>query len=191
MIPSLAWMLFLLVPLGGMLLAVGIRTVRGSFLGPLLAEVAIADGPATFELFSPGVFGLWQKAPRFQRTPLESITPVVIDEATGASVTLQPSVFRPRWNDGITAWWEFQRFVAGPGRYRLELRPGSGIPTAVERALLPLVPLPAADPARCTIQVRASESAARLAVGIPLLVLAGMLMIGGLVGGILAATVGR
>lgn len=191
MIPPLAWLMFLLAPVGGVLFALGIRTVRRSFLGPIVAELGMEDGRATFEIASPGVFGLWCRWPMFRRSPLASIDPVVIDDATGSPVPLRHSIFRPNSNDGVTAWFEFRRFAAAAGRYRLELRSGSGLPTAIERTLNRLVPLPPADPSRCAIQVRESQSAAWLVVGIPLLVLSGMMLIGSLVGGILVATAGR
>lgn len=191
MIPPLAWLLFLLTPVGGVLLALGIRTVRRSFLGPIVAEMGMEDGRATFEIASPGIFGLWCRWPMFRRSPLASIDPVVIDDATGSPVPLWHSIFRPHSNDGVTAWFEFRRFAAAAGRYRLELRSGSGLPTAIERTLHRFVPLPPADPARCAIQVRESQSAVWFVVGVWLLVLAGMLLIGGLVGGILVATAGR
>lgn len=185
MIPPLAWLLFMLVPLGGVLLAVGIRTVRRSFFGPLVAELAMDRGATTFTVQSPGVFGLWCKWPMFQRSPLDAVQPVVIDDATGIAVPLRHAFFRPHGNDGVTGWFEFRRFSAAAGSYRLELIPGSGIPTAFERIVHRVVPLPQADPSRCAIQVRESQSAVWLAAGISLLVLAGHLLIGGLVGGIL------
>jgi hypothetical protein len=191
MIPPLAWLLFVLVPLGGVLLAVGIRTVRRSFFGPLVAELAMDGGTATFTVHSPGVFGLWCKWPMFQRSSLDAVHPVVIDDATGIAVPLRHAFFRPHCNDGVTAWFEFRRFSAASGSYRLELKPGSGIPTAFERIVHRVVPLPQAEPSRCAVQVRESQSAVWLAAGISLLVLAGMLLIGGLVGGILVATIGR
>lgn len=54
MIPPLAWLLFVLVPLGGVLLAVGIRTVRRSFFGPLVAELAMDGGATTFTVHALG-----------------------------------------------------------------------------------------------------------------------------------------
>lgn len=191
MIPPLARLLFVLVPLGGVLLAVGIRTVRRSFFGPLVAELAMDGGATTFTVHSPSVFGLWCKWPMFQRSPLDAVHPVVIDDATGIAVPLRHAFFRPHGNDGVTAWFEFRRFSAAAGSYRLELQPGSGIPTAFERIVHRVVPLPQAEPSRCAVQVRESQSAVWLAAGISLLVLAGMLLIGGLVGGILVATIGR
>ena len=80
---------------------------------------------------------------------------------------------------------ELFRFTALPGKYKLELTPGSSI-SGIENSLINLIPAKMVDYDKYFIQVRESQPVFLLFVGIVLIVLAGFCIIGGFVIGLLA-----
>jgi hypothetical protein len=161
-----------------------IRLLKKSLAGPVISEVPFAQKISFFRITEPGIYSIWQKGQFFRKLPVDQFRPVIYNNVTEEKVPLFPSIFRPNSNNGITAKMELFRFEARPGMYRLELTEGSSI-SEVERFISRIFPVKKADPAQYFILIRQSQPFYFLILGIILACLAGFMMIGGLVGGIL------
>jgi hypothetical protein len=159
--------------------------VRMSFSGKVLLELPFKQKSATFEITQPGVYAIWQKGQYFKKLPVDKFKPEIYNQATKEKIALSPSLFRPNSNDGITVKIELFRFSAEPGTYIIDLAAGSSI-TKLESVLSSLFPAKKADIDKYYILVRESQPFYYVIIGIPLIVISGLLMIGGLVIGILA-----
>lgn len=156
-----------------------------SFGGKVLLELPFIQKKATFEITESGVYSIWQKGQYFRKLPVDKFKPVIYNEATKERIVLSPSIFRPNSNDGITVKIELFRFSAAPGKYSIDLAEGSSI-TKLESVLSAIFPAKKADIDKYYILVRESQPFYYVIIGIPLMAIAGILMIGGLVFGILA-----
>jgi hypothetical protein len=157
--------------------------LKKSLAGPVIAEVPFAQKVSFFRITEPGIFSIWQKGQFFRKLSVDQFRPVIYDEK-GDRVSLSPSIFRPNSNNGVTVKMELFRFEARPGMYRLELTEGSSI-SGVEKMFSRIIPVKKADPAQYFILIRQSQPFYYLILGIILASLAGLMIIGGLVGGIL------
>lgn len=178
-------MLFCLIPIGAFLLYKSIMMVRKTFGGKVLLELPFTQKSATFEIPQAGVYSIWQKGQYFKKLPVDKFKPVICNELTKEKIALTPSIFRPNSNDGITVKIELFRFSAEPGKYSIDLIEGSSI-TKLETVISSLFPAKKADINKYYILVRESQPFYYVLLGIPLIVVSGLLMIGGLVIGILA-----
>jgi hypothetical protein len=176
---------FSLVPVGVFLLIKAIRLVKKSFNGELIHEVPYARKISDFEIPYPGVYSVWHKGQVFRKAPLDKFKPFIINFRTKDEIELSPSIFRPNTNNGRTGRTELFRFSAPAGKYRLKLAEGSSV-SMLEQGISGLFPLKKVDPEDYFIQIRVSQPINNVLTGIPMIVLAGFLMIGGLVLGILA-----
>jgi len=177
--------LFCLIPAGAFLLYKSIMLVRKSFSGNVLLELPFIQKNATFEITESGVYSIWQKGQYFRKLPVDRFKPVIYNEATKEKLSLFPSIFRPNSNDGKTVKIELFRFSAAPGKYSIDLVEGSSI-TKLESLLASVFPAKKADIDKYYILISESQPFYYILIGIPLIVIAGLLMIGGLVFGILA-----
>jgi hypothetical protein len=175
---------FALIPLGVVVLIMAIRLVKKSFAGNVLLEIPYAQKTAIFNIMEAGVYSIWQKGQFFRKLPVDQFKPVITNKATGETISLFPSIFRPNSNNGVTVKMELFRFSAVPGTYTLELVEGSSI-SGLERAISRIFPAKKADLSQYYILVRESQPFYYVIAGIILMCLAGFMMIGGLVAGIL------
>ncbi len=182
--------IFCLIPVGAFLLYKSVRLVGKSFSGKVLLELPYIQKSATFEITESGVYSIWQKGQYFRKLPVDKFKPVIYNESTKERIVLFPSIFRPNSNDGIMAKIELFRFSATPGKYSIDLAEGSSI-TKFESVLSSIFPAKKADIDKYYILVRESQPFYYIIIGIPLIAIAGILMIGGLVFGILADQIFR
>jgi hypothetical protein len=175
---------FALIPLGVIVLVLAIRLVKKSFAGNIISEVPFAQKVSFFRLTESGVYSIWQKGQFFRKLPVDQFRPVVYNNVSEEKVFLFPSVFRPNSNDGKIFKMELFRFSAGPGMYRMELTEGSSI-SGVESFISRIFPAKKADLNQYYILVRESQPFYYVIAGILLMCMAGFMMIGGLVFGIL------
>jgi hypothetical protein len=175
---------FALIPVGVVVLILAIRLLKKSLAGNILSEVPYAQKVSFFRIKEPGVYSIWQKGQFFRKLPVDQFRPVIYNNVTEEKVPLFPSIFRPNSNDGITFKMELFRFTAGPGMYRMELTAGSSI-SGVESFISRIFPAKKADLSQYYILIRESQPFYFVIIGILLLCLAGFMMIGGLVFGIL------
>ena len=177
-------LLFLLIPLGALLLVFSIRLIRKSFGGETLLELPFLRKTGNFRIEKAGTYAIWQKGQYLRKLPVDQFKPEITRLDTGQKISLTPSLFRPNANDGITFRMELFRFQAAPGLYSLTLTEGSSI-SAPERWLSRLFPVKKVDISQYFVLIRESQPFHWLIMGILLIVLCGFMMIGGLVGGIL------
>lgn len=175
---------FAAVPLGVYVLVRAIRFSKSSFYGELLLELPFARQQATFTVTEAGVYAIWQKGEMFKRTPVDKFKPVIYYVPTNYQVALYPSLMRASMNDGAMGRMELSTFSAEPGPYRLELQDGSSI-GGLEKAVASLFSKPP-DTSRYAVQVRRSQPFYYKILMVPLFLAAGWLMIGGLIGSLLA-----
>ena len=182
--------IFCLIPVGAFLLYKSIRLVSKTFSGKVLLELPFIQKSATFEITESGVYSIWQKGQYFRKLPVDKFKPVIYNETTKERIALFPSMFRPNSNDGITAKIELSRFSATPGKYSIDLAEGSSI-TKLESVLSSIFPAKKADIDKYYILVHRKASHFIISLSNALIVIAGILMIGGLVFGILADQIFR
>jgi hypothetical protein len=175
---------FALIPVGVVVLILTIRLLKKSFAGKVISEVPYAQKVSFFRIKQPGVYSIWQKGQFFRKLPVDQFRPVIINNVTEEKVPLIPSLFRPNSNDGNIFKMELFRFTATSGMYRLELTEGSSI-SGVESFISRIFPAKKADLSQYYILIRESQPFYFVIIGILLLCLAGFMMIGGLVFGIL------
>jgi len=176
---------FCLIPVGVFILIRAIRLVKKSFSGDILLEIPFSGKISDFEITKSGVYSIWHKGQVFRKAPLHLFKPSVRNSTSSEELALIPSVFRPNTNNGRIGRTELFRFSAAAGKYQLKLMEGSSI-TQCERAISNLFPLKPVDLGNYFIQIRESQPLYYVVIGILLLILAGFLIIGGLVSGILA-----
>ncbi|MHC1777571.1 MAG: hypothetical protein AB9834_19390 [Lentimicrobium sp.] len=159
--------------------------MKKTFNGEVILEIPFSRKISSFEIAKPGAYSIWHKGQVFRKAPLNRYKPVIRNEKTDEVIDLIPSFFRPNSNNGRTGRMELFRFSAPSGKFRLELTEGSSV-TLFEQAISGLFPLKKVDVENYFIQVRKSQPFYYVLIGIPLISLAGFLIIGGLVFGILA-----
>lgn len=176
---------FSLIPVGVFVLIKAIKILRRTFNGEVIIDIPFSCKISDFEITKPGVYAIWHKGQVFRKAPLNIFKPRIRNEVNREEITLIPSLFRPNSNNGRTGRMELFRFTATIGKYRLELAEGSSV-TLFEQAISSLFPLKKVDPGDYYIQIRESQAFFYVLIGISLISLAGLLIIGGLVSGILA-----
>lgn len=176
---------FALVPAGIILLIYSVKSVHKTFSGDIIHEIPYSLKYSEYKISSGGYYSIWHKGTFFRKAPVDEYKPVIKNAATGESIRLSPSIFRPNSNDGKTARMELYRFYAPAGKYILELTEGSGI-SKIEKKIIDQIPARKVEYEKYFIQVRESQSRLVLMTGMFLLILSGLCIIGGLVLGILA-----
>jgi hypothetical protein len=176
---------FCLIPVGVFILIRAIKLLKKTFNGEIILEIPYSRKISTFEITKPGVYAIWHKGQIFRKAPLNKFKPLIRNTITKEEIVLSPSFFRLNSNNGRTGRMELFRFSAPSGIFQLELMEGSSV-TLFEQAISGLFPLKKVDIENYFIQVRESQPFYYILIGIPLVSLAGFLIIGGLVFGILA-----
>jgi hypothetical protein len=159
--------------------------VRKGFNGKIIVEVPFATRRANFSIPKPGSYSIWQKAPLFQKVPIDAFKPVITHQLTGEKVMLSASLSRASSNDGSMGRMELFTFLAPAGEYTLELTEGSSI-AAFESIIAKAIPAKEVNTRQYFIQVRENPPFYYSIVGIPLIIVSGLFIIGGFVLGLLA-----
>ena len=176
---------FLLIPVGVFILIKSIKLVRKTFSGAVILEIPYSRKSSVFEITKSGVYSIWHKGQIFRKAPLNQFKPQIHNDITKEEIKLTPSVFRLNSNNGYTGRMELFRFTAPAGKFKLDLTEGSSL-SLIDRGIYRLFPLRMVDVENYFIQVRESQPIYYLLIGIILMALAGFLIIGGLVFGILS-----
>jgi hypothetical protein len=183
--PLIRILFFCLVPVGIYLLILSIGMVRKGFNGAILVEIPFAARRVNFTIPKPGDYAIWQKAPLFQKVPVDTFKPVITHQSTGEKAMLSASFSRASSNDGSTGSMELFTFPARAGDYTLELTEGSSI-SALESMVGKAIPTKKVNAGQYFVQVRENPPFYYAIVGIPLIVVSGLLIVGGFVLGMLA-----
>jgi hypothetical protein len=159
--------------------------VRKGFNGKILVEFPFLTRRVNFTIPKQGSYSIWQKAPLFQKVPVDAFKPVITHQLTREKIILSPSHLRASSNDGSVGRMELFTFTAIAGDYILELTEGSSI-TALESIAGKAIGGRPVDTAKYFLQVRENPPFYYTIIGIPLIILSGLCIVGGLVLGILA-----
>lgn len=176
---------FCLIPVGVFMLIKAIKLLKNTFNGDIIHEVPYSLKISDFEIAQTGVYAIWHKGQIFRKAPLNRFRPLICNRSTKEEIKLIPSVFRPNSNNGRSGSMELFRFSAPAGKYQLKLTEGSSL-TLAEQWISRLFPFKMVDLENYFIQVRLSQPFYYIPIGISLIALAGLLITGGLVLGILA-----
>ncbi len=182
---KMAILFFCLIPVGIVMLVFSLRLLRKTIDGNLILEIPFTEKTASFELKKPGNYSIWHKGQYWRKAPLDKFIPEITRESTGSKINLTSLLLRPNQNDGTKARMELFRFSAPAGRYLLELKPGSSI-SALEAGIIKQLPAKMIDQDKYFIQVRESRSTLIVLLSIVMVVVAGIVIIGSLVLGLLA-----
>jgi hypothetical protein len=181
------YLFFALVPLGILLLVMGVRMALAMFNAPVLAEISMAEKSRDFKIEKPGAYAIWVKAPRFGRTDYNQFKVRIRNQATKEEARLRPVLARVQSSGWSSAKFKLFSFDAKPGSYSIELGEGHNL-SLTEQWLgknheLPL--LKVADPAKRFFQVCEDVSVFYMVGGILLTIAGGGASIAGLVLGLL------
>jgi hypothetical protein len=176
---------FCLVPVGVFILIKAIRMLKGVFNGELIVEIPFTQKEVSFEITRPGIYAIWQKGKLFRRTPVDKFQLKLHQVPSGENIPLPRSIFSPHLNGFETARMEMNRFSADRGSYCLNIVEGSSV-SSFEKLAASLFPAKLVDYREYFIQVRESRPVYYMIAAIPLLILAGFCIFGGIVAGITA-----
>lgn len=176
---------FCLIPVGITALFFSIKILRKAFFGDIILEIPFSQKHSEFVIQEDGNYSIWHKGRYFRKAPLDEYKPEITDLSTGEKVRLYSFLLRPNTNNGKIARMELFRFSAHSGKYALVLAEGSSI-SAVEKNFIRIIPARKVDYDEYFIQVRKTQPVFLILSGIALILLAGLLIIGGFVLGILA-----
>ena len=176
---------FCLIPIGIVILVLGIKLLRKSFNGTVLLESAFDKPTGHFSVTKSGAHSVWMKGPLFRRNPIDKLHPRIFNDATNEEVNLNTSILSSRSNGSSTGRMELYTFWAKAGNYRLEIAEGSGI-SGVQQWLARVFPAKNVDLKKHFIQIRESQSQLLTLLAIPVILAGGFGVIGGFVLGLLA-----
>ncbi|RYD96015.1 MAG: hypothetical protein EOP54_14715 [Sphingobacteriales bacterium] len=176
---------FCLTPIGIFILIKGIKMIRKAFNGDILLSIPYLENGGKFSVTKAGNFSVWQKGKAFRRTPVDKFKLRIYEESTNEEVALKLSILRPETNNFSTARMELYWFYAPVGTYSVSFNAGSNI-SGFEGLAGNMIPLPPADLSKYFIEIRTSQSPLITLLAIPVILLGGLGIAGGLVLGLLA-----
>lgn len=174
-------LLFCLIPIGIFILFHGIKFLRKSIYGRIILEFPYSSKTERFKIEKPGIYSIWQKGEMFKITPVNEFKPYIYCESTAEKINLRYSLLSPRVNDFSTGRMELFTFKAKEGLYRIELKVGSSI-----FGLQRMLSIKSGDTSKYFLQIRESQSQIFAFLGIPMCLIGGFGILGGLIVGILA-----
>jgi hypothetical protein len=174
-----------LVPLGVFVLVKAIKLIRATFFGDIVAEAKLSQEQADLLLPVEGLYAIWLKGGRLQVPAVQSLRPAIWEKTTKVLVQLDPTVglVRAHGSEGYRV--QLFTFSAPAGSYTLDMGelPAAGKSSG---ALASLFSSNASDPSTLVAQVRATKPFYYGVLGILLCVVSGFLLLGGIIGSILA-----
>lgn len=176
---------FCLVPFGVLILVKAILMLKGIFNGEMIVEIPFTQKEVTFEISRPGIYSIWQKGKLFRRTPADKFQLKLSKVSSGENISLPRSIFSPRLNGFDTGRMEMNRFRADIGSYCLNIVGGSSV-SSFEKVVAGLFPAKLVNYNEYFIQVRESRPMYYMVAAIPMFILAGFCIFGGIVAGITA-----
>jgi hypothetical protein len=175
-------LMFAIVAAGIYILVKVIRMLKNTFNGKVIAEIPFTEKQADFQLTEQGIYAIWQKGQLFRKTPLGAFKLKVTDHLTGSEVPLKPTWFQLHSNGFDTGRTELKKFSAQAGNYSLQIMEQE-VPKLIG-LVLGAVPFKPVEEDKYFIQIRESQPVYYVLFAIPLLSIAGFMMIGGLVAAI-------
>ena len=174
-----------LVPLGVFVLIKAIKLIRVTFFGDILAEAKLSQQRVDLLLPAEGLYAIWLKGGRMQVPSGQSFRPTIWEKTTKAFVQLNPTLGQVRAHGSDVYRVQLFTFSAPAGSYTLEM--GELPPVGKSAgALASLFASKASDPSTLVAQVRATKPFYYGVLGILLCVASGFLLLGGIIGSILA-----
>ena len=185
---SIRVLLFCLIPIGLFVLFKAIKLLRNTFNGDVLLTLPYQDNIGRFTVSKSRVYAVWHKGPLFIKTPLAQFRPHILNTSTNKESKLHSSLLSPRSNNFATGRIELFTFRAEIGNYELKLISGSST-SRLQAMIGGAIPLADIDLNHYSIEIRESQSQVLTILSIPLILLGGAFIIGGLVMGLLAEQV--
>lgn len=176
--------LFSLIPIGLLLLIIGIKLLWKASKGKVLLTLPFNDNTGQFSASKSGVHSICQTGPILRKTPAGNFRPQIINVTTNEVVRINTSIMSPRSNNFSTGTMELFTFYAPAGEYRLELVEGSSV-SSFQKILGTIIPLAEIDLSQYYVEIRESQSQVLTMLSIPLLLLGMTGMVCGLVFGLL------
>ena len=182
---SVRALLFCLIPIGLFIVFRAIKLLRNAFNGDVLLMLPHQDNIGRFTVSKSGVYAVWHKGPLFKKTPLAQFRPHILNTSTNKESKLHRSLLSPRSNNFATGSMELFTFRAEVGHYQLKLISGSST-SRLQAMIGDALPLAGIDLSQYSIEIRESQPQILTILSIPLMLLGGACIIGGLVMGLLA-----
>ena len=181
---------FLLMPMGIALLIFSIRKmIRLAKVEPIF-EMLCTEEEGSVHLIQ-GNYGIWLSGKKFTKSPLGKIGFQLVEEETGQSVNLFPSLMRPTVSSFKMARMELYSFqVEEEGNYTLSLDGESSVRDRLEASIGNLLFKQPVDLSSFTVQIRKGSSFAMFFLSVFGINIAVWMILGGVMLPFILAEVG-
>ena len=151
---------FLLIPMGIALLIFSIREIICFAKAELFFEMPCLEEEGSVHL-PQGKYGIWLSGKKFTKSPLGKIGFRLVEEETGQSVNLFPSLMRPTVSSFKMARMELYSFqVEEEGNYILSINGEGSVRERIEASIGNLLVKKPVDLSSFTVQIRKGKSLA-------------------------------
>ena len=151
---------FLLIPMGIALLIVSIRNIIRFVKAELFFEMPCLEEEGSVHL-PQGKYGIWLSGKKSTKSPLGKIGFQLVEEETGQSVNLFPSLMRPTVSSFKMARMELYSFqVEEEGNYILSINGEGSVRDRIEASIGNLLVKKPVDLSSFTVQIRKGKSLA-------------------------------
>ena len=181
---------FLLIPMGIALLIFSIRNTIRFAKAELFYEMPCLEEEGSVHL-PQGNYGIWLSGKKFTKSPLGKIGFQLVEEETGQSVNLFPSLMRPTVSSFKMARMELYSFqVEEEGNYTLSLDGESSVRDRLEASIGNLLFKQPVDLSSFTVQIRKGSSFAMFFLSVFGINIAVWMILGGVMLPFILAEVG-
>ena len=181
---------FLLIPMGIALLIFSIRNIIRFVKAELFFEMPCLEEEGRVHL-PQGKYGIWLSGKKFTKSPLGKIGFQLVEEETGQSVNLFPSLMRPTVSSFKMARMELYSFqVEEEGNYTLSLDGESSVRDRLEASIGNLLFKQPVDLSSFTVQIRKGSSFAMFFLSVFGINIAVWMILGGVMLPFILAEVG-
>ena len=170
---------FLLIPMGIALLIFSIREIICFAKAELFFEMPCLEEEGSVHL-PQGKYGIWLSGKRFTKSPLGKIGFRLVEEETGQSVNLFPSLMRPTVSGFKMARMELYSFQVEAGNYILSINGEGSVRDRIEASIGNLLVKKPVDLSNFTVQIRKGNSIAMFFFAILGINLAAWMILGGI-----------
>ena len=180
---------FLLIPMGIALLIFSIRNIISFAKAELFYEMPCLEEEGRVHL-PQGKYGIWLSGKKFTKSPLGKIGFRLVEEETGQSVNLFPSLMRPTVSGFKMARMELYSFYVEEGNYILSINGEGSVRDRIEASIGNLLVKKPVDLSNFTVQIRKGNSIAIFFFAILGINLAAWMILGGVMLPFILAEVG-
>lgn len=170
---------FLLIPMGIALLIFSIRKTIRFAKAELFFEMPCTEEEGSVHL-PQGNYGIWLSGKKFTKSPLGKIGFRLVEEETGQSVNLFPSLMRPTVSGFKMARMELYSFQVEEGNYILSINGEGSVRDRIEASIENLLVKKPVDLSSFTVQIRKGKSIAMFFLAILGINLAVWMILGGI-----------